>query len=159
MVLMACFLLIDPVSPYSRAVGVTEAITVVTMAQNVLDLNRFLDFMEVLEVLRTALEEKSYTWPAIQAIAAQYGYEWDSLGLEGKPEPMSANGLKRLIKEFEAASTTETSSEASQEPLEGDNGTVELINSGVTVSPGQDDRQWYEYRRPDGSTFRSYTQL
>jgi hypothetical protein len=112
-----------------------------------------------LEILQTALEEKAYTWPAIQAITAQYGYDWDSLGFIDKPEPTSAPGLKRLIKEYQVIETAESTPEDLTEPLDAINDAGELINEGVTVSPGQDDRQWYEYRRADGSTFRSYDRL
>lgn len=112
-----------------------------------------------LEVLQTALEEKAYTWPDIQAIAARMGYEWDSLDFSGKPEPSSASILKRLIKEYQVTGTAESTPEDVTEPLKAINDTGELVNEGVTVSPGQSDRQWYEYRRADGSTFRSYTQL
>ena len=112
-----------------------------------------------LEILQTALEEKAYTWSAIQAIAAQYGHEWDSLAFTAKPEPTSASGLKRLIKEYQVTETAESTPEGLTEPLDAINDAGELINEGVTVSPGQDDRQWYEYRRADGSTFRSYDRL
>jgi hypothetical protein len=87
------------------------------------------------------------------------GYEWDSLGFTDKPEPASASGLKRLIREYQVNETAEGASEGVTEPLELVNNTGDLVNEGVTISPGQSDRQWYEYRRADGSTFRSYTQL
>jgi hypothetical protein len=136
-----------------------EAIMPATMAQNVLDANRDFIMSKELEILQTALEEKAYTWPAIQAIAAQYGHEWDSLGFTDKPEPTSASGLKRLIKEYSATSEGESTPEGLTEPLDAINDAGELVTEGVTIIPGEGDRQWYEYRRADGSTFRSYDRL
>lgn len=109
-----------------------------------------------LEILQTAKEEKAYGWDAIRVIADQYGYEWDSLSFSGKPEPTSASGLTKLIKEY---STIETTSEGITEAVRAENGPAEYVTEGVTISPGEKDKQWYEYRREDGSTFRSYTQL
>lgn len=112
-----------------------------------------------LEVLNEALSEKAYTWPDIQAIAARMGYEWDSLDFSGKPEPTSLSGLKRLIKEYSSTPEGETTPEDVTESLKSVNDAGELLTEGVTIVPGEDDRQWYEYRRADGSIFRSYTQL
>lgn len=115
--------------------------------------------MSELEILQTAKDEKAYRWDAIRLIADQYGHDWDSLSFSDKPEPINATGLNKLIKEYQATKTIDNTSDDVTEPLEPKSAPLTLINQGVTVSPGQDDRQWYEYRRSDGSTFRSFDKL
>ena len=112
-----------------------------------------------LEILQTAKEEKAYGWDAIRVIADQYGHDWESLGFGDKPEPINATGLNKLIKEYQTAEMDETTPEDVTEPLEPKSVSLTLINQGVTISPGKPDRQWYEYRKPDGSTFRSFDKL